>query len=99
MELVESIELKESYLCLNMIVKNEGHIIKDTLTKLLNKVPAIDYWVISDTGSTDKTKEIISDFFKERNIQGELYDDAWVDFGHNRTLALEHAFKNDIYLL
>ena len=35
MELIES---REPYLCLNMIVKNESHIIKDTLIKLLNKV-------------------------------------------------------------
>jgi FkbM family methyltransferase len=96
MELLES---TEPYLSLNMIVKNEGHIIKDTLTKLLNKVPEIDYWVISDTGSTDETKKIISDFFKERNINGELFDDKWKDFGHNRTLALEHAFGKSKYLL
>ena len=96
MELIES---KEPYLCLNMIVKNEGHIIKDTLTKLLKKVPSIDYWVISDTGSTDKTKEIISEFFKERNIKGEIFDDEWKDFGYNRTLALEHAYKKSKYLL
>ena len=96
---MELVELKEPYLCLNMIVKNEGHIIKDTLTKLLNKIPEIDYWVISDTGSTDKTKEIISDFFKERNIKGELFDDEWKDFGHNRTLALEHAYKKSKFLL
>ena len=96
---MELIEKNGPYLCLNMIVKNEGHIIKDTLTKLLKKVPEIDYWVISDTGSTDKTKEIISDFFKERNINGELFDDEWKDFGHNRTLALEHAFGKSKYLL
>ena len=101
MEFIESrgLEIKEKYLCLNMIVKNEGHIIKDTLTKLLNKIPSIDYWVISDTGSTDKTKEIIIEFFKERNIPGELYQDIWKDFGHNRTRALEHAFGKSKYLL
>ena len=101
MEFKESsgLEIKEHYLCLNMIVKNEAHIIKDTLTKLLNKIPSIDYWVISDTGSTDNTKELILNFFKERNIQGEIYDDVWKDFGHNRTLALEHAFKKSKYLL
>ena len=96
---MELIEQNEPYLCLNMIVKNEGHIIKDTLTKLLKMVPSIDYWVISDTGSTDKTKEIIFDFFKERNIKGEIIDDEWKDFGHNRTKALEHAFGKSKYLL
>ena len=96
---MELIEKKEPYLCLNMIVKNESHIIRDTLSKLLNKVPKLDYWVISDTGSTDETKKIISEFFKERNIKGELFDDEWKDFGHNRTKALEHAFGKSKYLL
>ena len=95
---MELIEQPKPILCLNMIVKNEAHIIKDTLTKLLNKVPSIDYWVISDTGSTDNTREIISDFFKERSIKGELFDDEWKDFGHNRTKALEHAFGKSKYL-
>lgn len=89
---------KQHFLCLNMIVKNEAHIIKDTLIKLLNKIQ-FDYWVISDTGSTDNTKEIISEFFKERNIEGELYDDEWKDFGYNRTLALEHAYKKSKYVI
>ena len=91
-------KIKKPKLCLNMIVKNESHIIKDTLSKLLNKVQ-FDYWVISDTGSTDNTKEIITDFFKEKNIKGELFNDEWKDFGHNRTKALEHAFDKSEYLL
>ena len=97
MELIFS-ELRQPFLCLNMIVKDESHIIKDTLIKLLNKI-SFDYWVISDTGSTDNTKEIILDFFKERNIKGELYQDEWKNFGYNRTKALEHAFGKSKYLL
>ena len=85
-------------LCLNMIVKNESHIIENTLDKLLKKIP-FDYWVISDTGSTDNTKEIISKFFTARNIPGELFDDKWEDFGHNRTIALEHAYGKSDYIL
>lgn len=85
-------------LCLNMIVKDEAHIIQDTLAKLLNKVK-IDYWVISDTGSTDNTKEIISNFFKQKGIPGELYDDPWQNFGYNRTKALMHAYNKSKYLL
>ena len=85
-------------LCLNMIVKDEAHIIENTFEKLLDKVK-IDYWVISDTGSTDNTKEIIIDFFKERGIPGELYDDTWENFGHNRTTALRHAYNKSDYLL
>ena len=85
-------------LCLNMIVKDEAHIIENTLTKLLNKVK-IDYWVISDTGSTDNTKKIIVDFFKEKDIPGELFEDPWQNFGHNRTMALLHAYNKSDYLL
>ena len=73
-------------ICLNMIVKNESHIIETTLNNIINHI-TIDYWVISDTGSTDNTKEIIKSFFLKHNINGELYEDEWRDFAHNRTLA------------
>ena len=53
-------------LCLNMIVKDESHIIKKTLINLCEKFK-FDYWVISDTGSSDNTVEIIENFFKEKN--------------------------------
>ncbi len=89
--------LKQS-ICLNMIVKNESHIIIDTLTKLLHKIK-FDYWVISDTGSTDGTQELIKDFFNKHCIKGELFEDSWKDFGHNRTLALQEAFDKTDYLV
>ena len=94
----QEVQEKEFALCLNMIVKNESHIIKETLTKLLQKVK-FDYWVISDTGSTDETIEIIDEFFKEVGIPGEIYKDDWVDFAHNRNRALEYAFGKSKYLL
>lgn len=77
-------------ICLNMIVKNESHIIADTLTNILNYIP-IDYWVIADTGSTDHTPEVITSFFQQRQIPGELIHHQWENFGHNRQLALEAA--------
>ena len=96
MELI--ITEKKASICLNMIVKNESHIIKNTLEKLCNKI-AFDYWVICDTGSTDNTPQIITDFFREKNIKGELFHDEWVNFAHNRTLALERAYKKTQLLL
>jgi glycosyltransferase involved in cell wall biosynthesis len=53
---------KRQTICLNMIVKNESHIIEETLEKLTAKIK-FDYWCISDTGSTDNTKEKITNFF------------------------------------
>ena len=55
-------ELFMNTICLNMIVKNEAAIIADTLDNILEHMP-IDYWVIADTGSTDDTVAIITDFF------------------------------------
>jgi glycosyltransferase involved in cell wall biosynthesis len=83
---------------LNMIVKNEAHIIVETLESLCKKIK-FDYWCISDTGSTDNTKELIKTFFSQKNIPGELVEHAWKDFGYNRTKALECAYNKCDYLL
>ena len=84
-------------ICLNMIVKDECHIIESTLNNILDHL-LIDYWVISDTGSTDDTMNIIVNFFKERNIPGEIFQDEWKNFGYNRTKALDHALNKTDYL-
>ena len=84
-------------ICLNMIVKNESHIIEETLTNLLKKIK-FDYWVICDTGSTDTTKELIQKFFDSRGISGELIDSEWKNFSHNRTVAFQNAYKKTDYV-
>jgi tetratricopeptide (TPR) repeat protein len=84
-------------ICLNMIVKNESHIIETTLHNITNHIK-IDYWVISDTGSTDNTIDIIVNYFNEKKISGEIFRDKWVNFGHNRTKAIEHAYEKTDYL-
>jgi mannosyltransferase OCH1-like enzyme len=83
-------------ICLNMIVKDESHIIQKTLEMLCSKIN-FSYWVICDTGSSDNTPEIITNFFKTKNIPGELHTHAWKNFSHNRNLALNLAFnKTDL---
>jgi GR25 family glycosyltransferase involved in LPS biosynthesis len=84
-------------ICLNMIVKNESHIIEETLDLLLHYID-FDYWVICDTGSTDNTQNIIREYFEMADISGELIVSEWKDFGHNRTIALEKAFRKTDYL-
>ena len=69
----QSTSKKTISICLNMIVKNEAHIITETFDNLLKYIP-LTYWVISDTGSTDGTQQIIKDYFKSKNIDGyEMY--------------------------
>ena len=88
----------EKTICLNMIVKNESHIIEKTLEHLCSYIK-FTYWVICDTGSVDNTIDIISNFFNKKNIDGEIHQHKWQDFGHNRTLALEAAYNKTDYLL
>lgn len=82
--------------CLNMIVKNESHVIERCLTSTL---PLIDTWVIVDTGSTDGTQEVIRQFFEKQGIKGELFERPWKNFEHNRNEALQLASGKADYVL
>ena len=84
-------------ICLNMIVKDESHVIMDTLHNLWSYIQ-FDTYVVSDTGSSDNTKALIKAFFDEKGVSGELTDDAWKDFGHNRTVAFNHAYNKSDYV-
>jgi hypothetical protein len=88
---------KSYTICLNMIVKNESHIIVKTLENLTSYVD-FDAYYISDTGSTDNTMELIREFFSKKNIPGLIEQVEWRDFGFNRTLALQMAFNKTDYL-
>lgn len=85
---------KKSTVCLNMIVKNEAHVIRRCLESVL---PLIDSWVISDTGSTDGTQDLIREIMKDK--PGELIERPWKNFGHNRQEALKHASGKADYVL
>jgi GR25 family glycosyltransferase involved in LPS biosynthesis/glycosyltransferase involved in cell wall biosynthesis len=85
-------------ICLTMIVKNEGHLIRDTLEHLCQHF-TFSTWAISDTGSTDGTQDIIRTFFAERGIPGVLAEEPWQDFGYNRTKAFELAYNRSDYAL
>lgn len=81
-----------------MIVKNESHIIVETLRNVCAAIPFAT-WQISDTGSTDGTQGLIRDFFAELGLSGELTEDAWIDFGTNRTQVLQKAYQKTDYAL
>ncbi len=73
---------------LSMIVKNEAHVIERCLASI---TPVVDSWCIVDTGSTDGTQDVIRRFM--RDLPGEVVEQPWVDFAHNRTGALQCAAK------
>jgi glycosyltransferase involved in cell wall biosynthesis len=78
-----------------MIVRNEAHIVHETLDAA---APYISYWVIVDTGSEDGTQDAIRDRMALLGIPGELHERPWLNFGHNRTEALELARGRGEYI-
>src|SRR5579883_3452639 len=82
-------------ICLNMIVKDEAHVIKRCLASIKH---LIDYWVIVDTGSSDGTQEVIKNFMHD--IPGELHERPWVNFAHARNQAMQLARgKADYFMI
>lgn len=75
-----------------MIVKNEEDYIIPTLDKV---VDMIDYFSISDTGSTDNTYNVIKEYLDKHNKKYDLTKDEWVGFSHNRNIALSRM-KNKV---
>ncbi len=72
-------------LALNLIMKDEAAV----LPRLLESVHRfVDRYVVVDTGSSDDSKRIVSEFFSAKGIPGEIHDHAFVDFADARNFAL-----------
>ena len=82
-------------ICLNMIVRNEAHIVHELLDCI---APYISSWVIVDTGSEDGTQNIIRKHMANLGIPGELHERPWQNFGHNRSEALDLAQGHADYI-
>jgi len=83
-------------LCFACVCKNEEACIRVALESIYK---FIDYWVICDTGSTDNTCNIITEFFEEKGIPGELFHEEWVNFGHNKTILFDKCYKKTDYII
>lgn len=82
-------------ICLNMIVKNEAHIVHEVLDSV---APYITYWVVVDTGSDDGTQDAIRNHMAGLGIPGEMHERPWRDFGTNRSEALDLARGHGDYI-
>jgi len=72
------------------IIKNEEKIIERCLNNILSVIDGI---CITDTGSTDDTVNVVTNFFEGLNIPSKLYHDEWKNFGHNRSNSFLNAQK------
>lgn len=69
-----------------IMIKNEERIIKRCIDRALAIADAI---CISDTGSTDKTLEILAEYLPTLAIPTKVAHHTWKNFGHNRTLSFQ----------
>jgi glycosyltransferase involved in cell wall biosynthesis len=78
-----------------MIVKDEEADIQRCLDSV---APYIDYWVISDTGSSDNTMQKIQEIMDGHGVPGELHEHKWEDFSTNRNHVIKLARSKADYL-
>lgn len=71
-----------------MIVKDEEKVIERCLRSCKD---IIDTYCITDTGSTDNTKQAIKTFFDKNGIKGEIHDKPFVNFAESRNFAMQKA--------
>ena len=76
--------------------KNEEHVIEQVLNSV---APYIDYLVVADNGSTDRTLEIVKEFMDRTGIPGEIHNDEWFGFGQNKTMMMEYVYGKTDYVL
>lgn len=69
-----------------LMIKNEEKILKRCLESVENLV---DYFCITDTGSTDKSIAIAEVFLQTH--KGKVFTNEWKNFGHNRSLSFLNA--------
>lgn len=84
-----------------LMIKNEAHVICQTLQPLVDA--GIDSYFIFDTGSTDGTVGIVTDYLKKNNIQHVYIDqEPFVNFAVSRNRCLELAeqrFPQAVFML
>ena len=76
--------------------KNEEHCIGKTLNAVKGFV---DYLVVADNGSEDRTFNIVKDFFLETGLPGSWHIDKWYGFDKNKTLMMSYVKGKTDYVM
>lgn len=77
-------------LCVSISVKNDDQVVR----KCLDSVEEIaDCLCIYDTGSTDRTLEVVREFMQKTGIPGKIYQNHSPNFERNRILAFHAGQK------
>ena len=82
-----------------MIVKNEQNMIAGCLKSITGLVDEV---IICDTGSNDRTADIVYDLSKNGDLAGKIktFNDPWQDdFSHHRNLSIERATMEWILII
>jgi glycosyltransferase involved in cell wall biosynthesis len=87
---------KKPTLAFATMCKNEEHVIGQVLDAV---APYIDYLVVADNGSTDRTLEIVQEFMDRTGIPGEIHRDEWFGFDKNKNMMMEYVFGKTDYVL
>jgi glycosyltransferase involved in cell wall biosynthesis len=76
------------------MVKNEEHTIEKTLASAKGHV---DRWLVLDTGSTDRTREVVREAME--GVEGSLVEAPFVDFATSRNHALDQCGEESEFVL
>ena len=79
-----------------LMLKNEEKRIEITLNSILGYMDAI---IVYDTGSTDRTIDIVSQFAETHKINLYLEKGEFVDFSTSRNISLDIADKIDVHYI
>ena len=83
-------------IALCVMLKNESGVIERLLDSCIGIINCV---VVSDTGSTDNTKEIVTNWCEKNSLPLHYHHELWVDFSSNRNLLLSVAKDHAEYLL
>src|SRR5262249_23713785 len=81
-------------LALVVMVKDEERTVRRTLE---SAKPFVDRWLVLDTGSTDRTRDVVAETMAGK--EGRIVEGPLVDFARSRNRALDEAGEDTEFVL